>query len=472
MPALRAIPAGLTMGRTFGSGLMRAGLLALVLTFATAGAGVEAETAPEPGELSLTLMPSEALVMARRALDLGRPDLAASIAGQVLAQAPANGEASLILAAAQSRRGDAAGAEVAGRKAFRLAQDGDARFEAAFLTASALAAQDRPQRAKFWLRRADDHAQSASDSRLLRKAFQNIDRRTPYRLTFQLSAGPSDNINGGSLYDTFWLDGVFPIPIAVALPGYALQGQAKLSYRVSETADRALSLYAAVSGRHVWLDGRARVLDPTARAGDYGSTGLDLGLNYQMRLQENLGLAVDAQVGYRHLGTGSARFGQRLKVSLDRRLARSRVLSLDLSASATQTPDGLSKDSVWVSAEAGLWLPVGKGAVTPRLGYDAVMTESRGVAWRGPLVGVDVSLPPLAGTVDLALFGTLQMKDYWKTTTDPDMSLEIGATAKFRKLSVMGFAPTLNLTSSRNWSDIVVRDTAGTSVTLGLSSTF
>lgn len=460
--------AGLTMGRTFGRRVWCAGLVAALLSLGAVGA--QAETAPE--ELALTLSPAEALVMARRALDLGRPDLAASIAGQVLVQVPANGEASLILAAAQSRQGDAAGAEAAGRKAFRLAENGDARFEAAFLTAGALAAQDRPQRAKLWLRRADSHAQSASDSRLLRQAFENIDRRTPYRLTFQLSGGPSDNVNGGSLHDTFWLDGIFPIPIAQALPGFALQGQARLTYRVSETAERALTLHAAVSGRKVWLNERARVLDPAARAGDFGSVGLDLGLNYRMRLQENLGLAVEAQVGYRQLGSGSGRVSQRLGFSLDRKFAKSRVLSVDVSATALQVPDGSSKDSVSLAAEAGLWLPVGQGAVTARLGYDAVLSDARGVAWRGPSVGLDVALPPLAETVDLALFGTVQMKDYWKTANDPDLSLEIGASAKFRKLSVMGFAPTLNLTTSRNRSDIVTRDSANTSVTLGLSSTF
>ena len=463
MPPLRQGRPGRTLRR------LAAVWLAAGLAFA---APLHAQTAAPADDLSLTMLPAQALTMARRALDLDRPDLAADIAAQVLAQAPKNAEATLILAAAQSQLGHAGAAEVAGKQAYRLGQTGDARFEAAFLTASALAAQDQPQRAKLWLRRADSHSQSAADTRLLRRAFSSIDRRTPAKLTFQISGGPSDNVNGGSLHDTFWLDGIFPIAIAQALPGFALQGQAKLSYRVQETADRSLSVFATLSGRKVWLNDRARLLDPTARASDFGSVGLDLGGLYRMRLTDRLGLEVEAQVGHRRFGAGADRNSQRLRFSLDRALAADRMLSLDLTTTAMQTPDGSSKDSVSVTAEAGLQMPVGRGAVTARLGYDAVMTEARGVAWRGASLGMDVRLPPVAGAVDLTVFGTLQMKDYWKTTTAPDLSVELGASARFGKLSVMGFAPTLSLSASRNRSDIVVRDSANTSLSLGLSSTF
>jgi hypothetical protein len=451
-------------------GRIAAAILAISLALAGPVAAQEAKRPSD--EVSLNLSQGQALQIARRALDLDRPDLAADIAQQFLQQAPENAEAILILAAAQSRLGNAAAAEAAGRQAYRLGAGGDARFEAAFLTASALAAQNQPQRAKYWLRRADTHAQTPSDTQLLRRAFVNMDRRTPYRLTFQLNGGPSDNVNGGSLHDTFWLDGIFPIPIAQALPGFAVQGQAKLSYRILEDATRSLSVFGTLSGRKVWLNDQARVLDRAARASDFGSVGLDLGVLYQTRLTDRLGLAVEGQIGHRKLGTGTARNSQRLRFSLDQALSRNRVLSLDLITTAFQTPDGSSRDSLSVTAEAGLWMPVGRGAVTARLGYDTVMTDARGVAWRGPSLGVDVQLPPVAGAVDLALFGTVQMKDYWKTTIAPDQSLEIGASAKFRNLSVMGFAPTVSLSTSRNRSDIVVRDSANTSLSLGLSSTF
>lgn len=472
MPTLRHVRSGPKLGLTLGKALRRLAGSCLVAGLALASPVQGQAVGPAAADLSLTLLPEQALAMARRALDIGRPDLAADIAGQVLQQSPKNAEATLILAAAQSRLGDAGAAEVAGRRAYQLGQSGDARFEAAFLTASALAAQDQPQRAKLWLRRADTHSQNDADTRLLRKAFSNIDRRTPYKLTFQINGGPSDNVNGGSLHDTFWLDGIFPIPIAQALPGFAVQGQAKLSYRVVETADRSLSLFGTVSGRKVWLNDRARVLDPAAKASDFGSVGLDLGALYRMRLTDKLGLDVEAQLGHRRLGTGTGRNSQRLRFSLDQALAKDRVLSLDLTTTAMQVPDGSSKDSVSVTAEAGLWMPLGRGAVTARLGYDAVMTDARGVAWRGPSLGVDLQVPPVAGAVDLTLFATLQMKDYWKTTTAPDVSVELGASARFGKMSVMGFAPTLSLSASRNRSDIVVRDSANTSLSLGLSSTF
>lgn len=448
-------------------------LVAAGLAMANAPPGFAQNASPvQRADLSLSLSPDQALEMARRALDLGRPDLAADIATQILTQRPTHAAASLMLAAAQSRMGKAVETEAAARKAFRLTQSSEVRFEAAFLTASALAAQGRPQQAKYWLRRADTHAQTPEDSRLLRGAFAAVDRRTPYRLSFQINGGPSDNVNGGSLHDTFWLDGTFPIAIAQALPGVAWQGQARLTYRVIERADRALSLFGSLSGRKVWLSAEAKALDTTARGADFGSVGLDLGVIYRQRLSQTLGFAVEAQIGHRSYGSGTTRNSQRLRFTMDRALTQDRVLSLNLTGTAMQAPDGSARNSAALAAEAGLSLPVGKGTVTARLGYDAVLSPSAGVAWRGAVLGLDVQLPPVAESIDLTVFGTVQMKDYWKHGAAPDLSMELGATARFHGLSVMGFAPTLSLSAARNRSDIVVRDSASTSMSLGLSSTF
>ncbi len=410
--------------------------------------------------------------MARKALAIGKSDLAARIALQILHQDPRQAEASLVLAAAQSRLGNAPEAAGAGRLAYRLSQSGDARFEAAFLTASALAAQDRPSWAKWWLRRAHDHIQSESDARLLRRAFSNLDHRTPAKLTLQFSGGPTNNANGGSLHDTFWLDGIIPIPITQALPGFAAQGQAKLSYRLSEGARHSLSIFGAFSGRMVWLNDQARTLDPTARNRDFASVGLDLGLSYRRALSDGLALAIEGQIGHQWYGQGRSSNRQQLKFALDKALQGDRLLSVALTAAAAQRPDAPSSDTLSLAVEAEHWMPLGNGAVSARLGYARVMADARGVAWRGPSAGANWQVPPVLGGVDLGLFGALQVKDFWKTASQADLSVELGASARLKRLSVMGFAPTLSLSTSRNFSDVVVRDTADTNLSLGLSSVF
>ena len=185
--------------------------------------------------------------MAAQALHMGQPALAADLAAQILAQTPHDAEARLVLAAARAQMGQTKSAARQGKLAFRQAESPDLRFQAAYLTATALSAENKIQAAKYWLRRADGLAQSAGDSAALRRAYGGLDRRTPVRWSLQFSGGPSDNVNGGSLHDTFWVWGL-PVPIAQALPGFSAQAQLKATWRLQETQSSQLALTAA--GEH------------------------------------------------------------------------------------------------------------------------------------------------------------------------------------------------------------------------------
>lgn len=425
----------------------------------------------EADSVRMTVAPAEARAMATRALHLGRPELAAAIATQILAQSPKDAGARLVLAAAKARMGQTKAAASHGRLAFQHSNDADLRFQAAYLTASALSAEDRLNGAKYWLRRADGVAQSASDSAALRRAYAAVDRRTPLRWSASLTGGPSDNVNGGSLQDTFWFGGL-PIPIAQALPGFTAQGQIKASWRIRETAKDQLSLMAAASTRQVHLGSRAYALNPAARASDYESHGLDLGLKYRWKVSDVQSFGLEAQIGHRWLAGGQSSDSQKLSFSSDRALAKGRYLAFDLTAATSQNSYSTTPHSMSLGGHAALTLPVGQSAVTASVGYDALMSDARGVAWRGPKLAVEWALPPLPGDIKLSLFGEVQMKDYWKTANDPDLAAQAGASARFDKLSVMGFAPTLSLTTARTRSQIVVRDTAETAISLGLQSKF
>lgn len=421
--------------------------------------------------LNLTVEPAEARAMATRALHMGRPDLAAGIAAQILAQAPGDAEARLVLAAAQAQMGQAKAAETSARAAYQATDDADLRFQAAYLTASSLSAQDRLAGAKFWLRRADGASQSAADSADLRRAYQGLDRRMPLRWSVSFSGGPSDNVNGGSLHDTFWVWGL-PVPIAEALPGFSLQAQVKANWRLRETQTSQLMLTAAASSRQVRLSDRAYALEPSARNSDYESQGLDLGLAYRWKVSDVQSFGLEAQIGHRWLADGRSSDSQKLKFSTDRALAEGRFLAVDVTAVTSQNNYSATRQSMSLGTNAALTLPLGQGAVTALVGYDAVMSEAKGVAWRGPKISVEYAPPALPGEVRLSLFGEVQVKDYWKTAADADIATAVGASARFDALSVMGFAPTLSVTASRSMSDVVVRDTAETAVSLGLQSKF
>lgn len=448
-----------------------ASLLVALLTFAPMS--VNAEGTPNPATTApLLLSKAQALDMARRALGIGRAELAAEIAAQILQQDPKNGDAELIRAAAFSRLGNAESAELSGRRAYRLVRTPDGKFEAAFVMASALAAQQKPNRAKLWLRHAHDHMKTEQDARLLKRAFTNLDRRTPVKLSFELSAVHTDNANGGSLHDTFWIDGVIPVPITQALPGFVAQGRAKLSYRLSKTQTQELTVYGGVNARVVRLDAKAKALDPTARSSALNMLGLDFGLSYHKRMSERLAVAAQAQISHDWLSGDRGVNRQRLKFSVNQARAKGQALSASLTLAGSQRTGASRTNTVSVAAETAYWLPLGQGGVSTRLGYTAVMAEARGVAWRGASAGVEWQMPPVVKKVDLSLFGNVQAKDFWKTASDPDLSVEIGATAQFNSVTVMGFAPSISLTKSRNTSDIAVRDTSDTNLTLGISSVF
>ncbi len=425
----------------------------------------------EPQSVHLMVEPGQARIMAQRALHLGRAELARDIAGQILAQTPQDAEARLILAAAEAQLGRAQVAARQGRLAFGQSKDPDLRFQAAFLTASALAAQDRLAGAKFWLRRADGLAQSPQDSADLRRAFAGLDRRAPLRWSVQFSGGPSDNVNGGSLHDTFWAWGL-PIPIAQALPGHAVQGRVKLDWRLSESARHKLMMTAALSTRQVHLSARARALDRSARARDFESLGAEIGVEYRWRASQVQGYGLDVMLGHRWLAQGQSSNSQTIRFSADRALNGGQTLALGLTMTGTQNSYGRTRHALSLGSQAALSFAMGQSLVTGTIGYDAVISDAAGVAWRGPKAAVEWSPPALPGQIRFSVFGELQSKDYWKTTSRPDLVAQIGASARFDALSVMGFAPTVSVTSTRSHSAIVVRDTAETSVTLGVRSKF
>lgn len=424
------------------------------------------------GDVTMQVTPEAGRLMVAQAMSTGNADLAVRIARQLVAANPADIEAQVLLTAALSRSGKGQEAVKTGKHAFRTSQNRPQKFQAAFLTAEALAGQNRPWAAKWWLRRADSYRSLPTDLALLQRGFASLDRRTPLKFTLTVGAGPSNNVNGGSLHDTFDFYGI-PIPIEQALPGYTGIAMGQLSYRLQDTEKASLTGFMQMRHREVWLSDRAHKLEPSARNADFSSDGVDIGLSGQWRSGETLGLSYSAQIGRQWYDGGRQSEVQRLQFGAAKLIAGAKVLRLDLTAEAIQQPDAPRLNTTRLAAEASLALPMGKGRVTGIFGVAQLDAEAPGLPYRAVSLGVEAQPAQLLRGLDLGFFASIESKEYWKAKTEnPDLVVEAGATVQLSNVSLLGFAPTATVSATRSMSDLVIRDSMNLGVSIAIKSSF
>ncbi|WP_348523135.1 tetratricopeptide repeat protein [Cypionkella aquatica] len=445
------------------------GAVWIALLGAWLGEGAKAEPG---GDVTMQVTPRAARVLVAQAISRGNPELAVRIARQVLAANPNDIEAQVLLAAALSRSGQTALAETTGKRAFRATKDRPWKFQAAFLTAEALASQDRLIAAKWWLRRADSYRTAPTDMDLLRRGFATLEQRMPLKFSVSLAAGPSNNVNGGSLHESFDFYGI-PIPIEQALPGYTAVAAGTLSYRLQNNATSTVNGFVKLRRREVWLSHKARKLQPLANASDYSNNGLDLGISGQVRTSQTLGLTYAAQVGRQWYSFGRQSEVQRLQFGLAKLISPQQVARLDLTAEAVQSPATPRNNSVRLAAEASLGMALGKGRLTGIIGLSQLDAAAPGLPYRGISLGLEAQPADLVQGLDLQFFASVEAKDYWKAQLDnPDLVLEAGATASFSNMSLLGFRPTATVSATRSVSDLVIRDSMNLGLSVGIRSSF
>ena len=422
--------------------------------------------------VSLEVTPEVGRGMARRALQLGEADLAARIAAQVLAANPDDVSALFLLTAGLVRSGHADEAVILGRRGFRLAKTKAHRFEAAYLMAEALSVADRPSAAKLWLRRADTYSTGPADTGVLRDAFQKLDARTPLKLSLSFGGGPTDNVNGGSLHDTFDFGGI-PIPIAQALPGTTLSSSADLTFRLIQSPNLAADLALTARQRNVFLAPKAQELQPGARNADYLYDSLDLGGTVGWARSDAVSYSLGVKTGRRWLGGKVQSDQHELTFGTTWVLGGRRVAHLELSEEINRIPNKPRSDTQRLAADASLIQTTSGGVLRYKLGVAQTDAEAAGLAYRSVSAGLDWRpAKPILG-MSLDLFAQAEVRDYWKTPSfDPDKQLAAGIMARFDDVSLYGFAPTLTISAARTYSQVVVRDISNVTMTLGLSSSF
>lgn len=430
-----------------------------------------AETGPEgPRDVVVETDIAGAKDLARRAIAAQRFDLAAQIARAILAAAPDDAEAHVLLAAALTRAGQPQDAIAAGKRGYRLARGAEARFEAAWLTAEALANAGRPWAAKLWLRRADLHAPTPEHEAVLARAYAGLSAQG--RLAFGVSVfgGPSENVNGGSLHDTFWFMGL-PLPIAEALPGVVAGTTVEARYRLAERT----SLRLAWSHGEVFLGREARLRSPSARGSDYRKDEVSLGLAHAWQDEGGrFALISGLSVGRRWTGGLHSVDLARASVEARRAVSDSWTLSATLDVEAVDVPARPVADSVttrFMVSTSHLLPRI--GALTFDLGAVTVASEAAGIAWRGPALALSWRPPAAEGKTGVSVALSAEQRDYWRSPgLDPDLALSFSLTADLPQFEVMGFEPVVSLKAARTFSDVVVRDTRDIGLSVGIASRF
>lgn len=436
----------------------------------------------------LKLTPDEALMTARAAYLGGEVEAANRIAHALLTVTPDDARVQLLLAATEARLGRPEAGLAAGRKAWRLAraQDlpQDMRFEIARNTAKAALDAGHPIGAQFWLRRSLDVAPDAASFDQSGRDLALVRDRNPWRLSFDLEAGPSDNLNGGSESSVFQI-GDFILG-TLGNGSQAVAGQ-RISARLR--AERALR--PSGRGQTVLSFGVEGVRNRIAassldEAGSMTARDLD-------RSRLSFGLRRDNRLGARERPFS---YG----VELGQNWAGGRVLGPTLGFSVQAMVSGDQMGSVWLGATAersweegdprgsdliSLTLSTSRSLgpkATAALALTAEMARSDFInaTYDAARITLDINPGWKIGPASVTLGANASLRDYdafsigFANVTDgrTDKSFGLSVNLSFDDWTTMGFAPVLSLRHGQTSSNISRYENATTGISIGISSVF
>lgn len=460
---------------------MLARRLALALALGVLGAGASADTSLTPGQMR---------ALGFQLAQDGFAPQALAVADALLSRDPADAEALIIRARALRDLGRERDAVPAARAAWAQADGDSQKFAAAMTMAQALASGDRRLQAQLWLRRAADLAPTPQARAIARRDFAYVRSRNPLRLQFELAVAPSSNVNNGTRHTTVEFLG---LPFEIAAPSQALSGwtaQAGVSgrYRLSDRDDSTLSLRFAALHRAVWLSAQSKAaleqwrLDQLALGNtvtprtDYSNSSVEFGIQRRQKLGQ---VILDLGAGVSHNWSGGQPFSRTLRFDLGVEVPQGRNAALfgALGAERQWRADGAQYDADILTLQAGMANRLANGD-TLRLGFGArrSLAVSRDVAheavsarlaWQKarPLAGVRVSA---SLGVEHRRHPASVLAPAGRRDTRLDATLSLG----FDGLARMGFAPTLDIHTSRNRSNNVFHDGRQIGLSLGFRSVF
>lgn len=449
-----------------------AGLAALSLLAAPAAGGTV-----RAGELVLEL--SEARALALKALKGGQPELALALARALAEQDPADYEARLIIAAAETRLGNGEAGTAAARAALTLAESRGEKLFAAREIASGLAEQGRWAASQFWLRRAAGWVDAQDQMQLLARDYGYVRARNPWRGQISLSVGPNPNITNAASADVIWIYtpfGALPM-VPTVYSGMTAETSAALSYRFSH--DGGAASYLGLSGyaRVNHLDAESTALlgsGDSERDFDFAQAALTL--RHVRPFGEGAFVDVTASLGRSWYGW--APYADFATAGAALRGFKAGALDVTVFANA-RAQDFASGAAPVVSGEIGARFGhafAGGDKIGLTLAAERSASSDAASEYRGARAELSYDLgQPVLGA-ELSFEAAAALRDYayspWSSTGRRDVTVSAGIEAAFPAVSAMGFVPVISAGVERHFSDIVIYDSQSYRLGFGLRSQF
>ncbi|MBQ4826458.1 DUF560 domain-containing protein [Leisingera sp. HS039] len=439
-----------------------------------------------PGQETAT--PDQVREAAAVALKQGRNAQAYSFSEALLHRDPQDRLALLIKSRSARSLGEFRDARLSARQAWKLAESDSQKYAASMVMAQALSSGGQKTLAKFWLRRAVQHAPNRHLERVAIRDFRYVRAASPWLHRFSFSVAPESNINNGSSERSSFLNYALtevllggPAEFQLggsqrALSGIEYSFNSRSRFRFRETPTRAHDLTVAVDLRTYTLSSEAKAQAPDAKGSDFSYASYALGYAHK-------GLNFDRKGEYRLSGqAGQSWYGGdeytrfiRLSAGQSYKLERQRRVNARLS---TERQFGVmtSDQDTW-RGDLSYSFRLGSGATLwsgLTLAQASASTASNEFSEAGLSTQLTLAKPVLGATV---LFGlSARDRDYDVSRHSPDgrqdRKYSADVSLLFRDIDYYGFNPTLRLSASKNDSNIGLYESHRFGVNFGIQSAF
>ncbi|MCT4554008.1 MAG: surface lipoprotein assembly modifier [Pelagimonas sp.] len=413
-------------------------------------------------------------------LQHNRPQEALTLAEGILQGRPDDPAALILKTRALRDLGRMAEANQAAKQARTAATAEKDRFFSALVTAQTRASAGQNGIAQYWLRHAaqiapDDHLKS-----LALRDFRQLRRATPWRLHLNLSAAPSNNVNGAPRSNEFTFGGLpFVNPSAVPLSGTRVAAEARFVYRIPVSARARISLGLSAGLERVRFDSGAQDKVPDVKERDFAQDRIGLSFGHEW-LGADRGQLLQTRLGLTRRWYGGALLSDTTRIDLtyQHRIAEGWIGRLSLGLEDENRHDLALRDQQTGSLGAQLTRRLSHGSLSMSLTGARTDSQSRLVARDTLRAGLSYGLAkPIHGM--MPRFGaSWEAVNYdsapYDAWTDPrkDRQWRLSADILLPDLDYMGFAPEIGLSWRDRRSNYSLYETRGTDLRLGLKSVF
>lgn len=196
-----------------------------------------------------------------------------AVVQEALEKNPNDYQSFIYLSAAYAALGQYEKSAQAAGRAFSIARNRAQKLQAARMASKARFEARQFLQARWWLRRAANHTETADAARTVHSEFQAIRQVDPSQISLGFSVAPSENINGGAS-DAILRLGEFEFVLprsALAISGIEYSTDLKYSYRLSSNERQTTN-----AGFYVY--GRTYSLSPSEKPELPGISGADYAL--------------------------------------------------------------------------------------------------------------------------------------------------------------------------------------------------